>query len=185
MKSHDNTHSIYRREAFGTEEYEIEQAEGIPLFTGALVCVDGMNPVSFVSENAQTQDLEDRTPNPVTETVEVNGTMTAGTDFPAGTYDIEAAGEDFGYITYEVPYEDPYSEGEQSYYSFGVMMEKNPTSEYPAYCSVYKNVVLQRGQLWIPKVIYAGWYPATVSFRRIMTDFITTCIKTGAEHEQR
>ena len=78
--------------------------------------------------------------------------MTAGTDFPAGTYDIEAAGEDFGYITYEVPYEDPYSEGEQSYYSFGVMMEKNPTSEYPAYCSVYKNVVLQRGQLWIPKL---------------------------------
>ena len=142
---HDNTHSIYRREAFGTEEYEIEQAEGIPLFTGALVCVDGMNPVSFVSENAQTQDLENRTPNPVTETVEVNGTMTAGTDFPAGTYDIEAAGEDFGYITYEVPYEDPYSEGEQSYYSFGVMMEKNPTSEYPAYCSVYKNVVLPEG----------------------------------------
>ena len=142
---HDNTHSIYRREAFGTEEYEIEQAEGIPLFTGALVCVDGMNPVSFVSENAQTQDLENRTPNPVTETVEVNGTMTAGTDFPAGTYDIEAVGEDFGYITYEVPYEDPYSEGEQSYYSFGVMMEKNPTSEYPAYCSVYKNVVLPEG----------------------------------------
>lgn len=142
---HDNTHSIYRREAFGTEEYEIEQAEGIPLFNGALVCVDGMNPVSFVSENAQTQDLENRTPNPVTETVEVNGTMTAGTDFPAGTYDIEAAGEDFGYITYEVPYEDPYSEGEQSYYSFGVMMEKNPTSEYPAYCSVYKNVVLPEG----------------------------------------
>ena len=142
---HDKTHSIYRQESFGTEEYEIEQAEGIPLFTGALVCVDGMNPVSFVSENAQTQDLEKRTANPVTEAIDVSGTMTAGTDFPAGTYDIEAVGEDFGYITYEVPYEDSYSEGEQSYYSFGVMMEKNPTSEYPAYCPVYKNVVLPEG----------------------------------------
>lgn len=142
---HDNTHSIYRQESFGTEEYEIERAEGIPLFTGALVCVDGMNPVSFVSENAQTQDLEERIANPVTEAIDVSGTMTAGTDFPAGTYDIEAVGEDFGYVTYEIPYEDPYSDGEQSYYSFGVMMEKNPTSEYPAYCSVYKNVVLPEG----------------------------------------
>ena len=77
---HDNTHSIYRQESFGTEEYEIEQAEGIPLFTGALVCVDGMNPVSFVSENAQTQDLEKRTANPVTEAIDVSGTMTAGTE---------------------------------------------------------------------------------------------------------
>ena len=142
---HDNTHSIYRRESFGTEEYEIERAEGIPLFTGTLVCVDGMNPVSFVSENAQTQNLEERTDNPVTETIDVSGTKTAGIDFPAGTYDIEAVGEDFGYVTYEIPYEDPYSDGEQSYYSFGVMMEKTPTSEYPAYCSVYKNVVLPEG----------------------------------------
>ena len=31
---HDNTHSIYRREAFGTEEYEIEQAEGILCLPG-------------------------------------------------------------------------------------------------------------------------------------------------------
>lgn len=142
---HDNTHSIYRRESFGTEEYEIDRAEGIPLFAGTLVCVDGMNPVSFVSENAQTQDLEERTANPVTETIDVSGTMTAGTDFPAGTYDIQAAEEGFGYVTYEIPYTNPYNENEQLYYSFGIMLEKNPTSEYPAYCSVYKNVVLPEG----------------------------------------
>lgn len=142
---HDNTHSIYRQDSFGTEEYEVERAEGIPLFTGTLVCVNGMNPVSFVAENAQTQDLEERTDNPVTETVDVSGTMTAGTDFPAGTYDIQAVGEGFGYVTYEIPCVSPYNEDEQLYYSFGIMLEKNPTSEYPAYCSVYKNVVLPEG----------------------------------------
>lgn len=142
---HDKTHSIYRQDSFGTEEYEVERAEGIPLFTGTLVCVNGMNPVSFVSENAQTQDLEERTDNPVTETVDVSGTMTAGTDFPAGTYDIQAVGEGFGYVTYEIPCVSPYNEDEQLYYSFGIMLEKNPTSEYPAYCSVYKNVVLPEG----------------------------------------
>ena len=142
---YDSTHSIYRRESFGTEEYEIERAEGIPLFTGTLVCVDGMNPVSFVSENAQTQDLEERTANPVTETIDVSGTMTAGRDFPAGTYDIQAVGEEFGYVTYEIPYTNPYNENEQLYYSFGIMLEKNPAPEYPAYCSVYKNVVFPEG----------------------------------------
>ena len=47
--------------------------------------------------------------------------------------------------TYEIPYINPYNENEQLYYSFGIMLEKNPTSEYPAYCSVYKNVVLPEG----------------------------------------
>lgn len=142
---HDNVHSIYRQESFGTEEYEIEKAEGIPLFTGALVCVDGMSPVSFASENAQIRDLKERIANPVGETVEVSSTMTAGIDFPAGTYDIQAVGEDFGYVTYEICYKNPYSNEEQNYYSFGVMLEKNPTSEYPAYCSLYRNVVLPEG----------------------------------------
>ena len=80
---HDRTHSIYYQESFGTEEYEIEQAEGVPLFKGALVCVDGMNPVSFASENAQTQALESRISNPLAEAVDATGIMTAGVDFPA------------------------------------------------------------------------------------------------------
>lgn len=142
---HDNIHSIYIQESFGTDEYEIKGAEGIPLFTGALICVDGKNPVFFKSENAQTEDLESRIPNPVADQVDVTGTVTAGVDFPAGTYDIQAAGDNFGYVTYEIPYEDPYSEGGQSYHFFGIMLEKDPTDDYPEYCSVYRNVVLPEG----------------------------------------
>ena len=144
---HDSTHSIYYQESFGTEEYEIEQAEGVPLFKGALVCVDGMNPVSFASENAQTQALESRISNPLAEAVDATGIMTAGVDFPAGTYDIQPTGDNFGYITYEIPYEDPYSEGEQSYYSFGIMLEREPSEEYPEYSSAYRNVVLPEGAI--------------------------------------
>ena len=144
---HDSTHSIYYQESFGTEEYEIEQAEGVPLFKGALVCVDGMNPVSFASENAQTQALDSRISNPLAEAVDAAGIMTAGVDFPAGTYDIQPTGDNFGYITYEIPYEDPYSEGEQSYYSFGIMLEREPSEEYPEYSSAYRNVVLPEGAI--------------------------------------
>lgn len=144
---HDSTHSIYNQESFGTDAYEIEQAEGVPLFKGALVCVDGMNPVSFASENAQTQELESRIPNPLTEAVDVTGIMTAGVDFPAGTYDVQPTGDTFGYVTYEIPYEDPYREGEQSYYSFAIMIEQEPSEEYPQYSSSYRNVVLPEGAI--------------------------------------
>ena len=52
-----------------------------------------MNPVSFASENAQTQALESRISNPLAEAVDAAGIMTAGVDFPAGTYDIQPTGD--------------------------------------------------------------------------------------------
>ena len=50
-------------------------------------------------------------------------------------------GDKFGIVFYHIP-----SVDEEEYPpSFSVMMEANPTEEYPEYCSLYKNVVLPEG----------------------------------------
>lgn len=141
---HDAANFITDIVRFGEEEDmgEVNAAEGVKLFAGALICVDGMNPVNLVSENAQTQELQARITNPLTETVEVTGTLTAGKDFPAGTYDIKAKTDgEYGIVFYHTSAQD----GEEYAPSFSVMMEANPTEEYPEYCSLYKNVVLPEG----------------------------------------
>lgn len=139
---HDLSNYITDAVWFGEEEGKVDTAEGVKLFAGAMICVDGMEPVTFISENAQTQELQERMKNPLTESVEIEGTMVAGKDFPAGTYDIKVKTEDsFGVVYYEIP-----AREEGGYApSFSVMMEAEPTEEYPEYCSQYKNVVLPQG----------------------------------------
>ncbi len=141
---HDSANYIVDTVRFGsdTDLGEVDAADGVKLFAGALICVDGKNPVTLASENAQTQEIQARTANPLTETVEVNGSLTAGKDFPAGTYDMKVkTGDKFGIVFYHIP-----SVDEEEYPpSFSVMMEANPTEEYPEYCSLYKNVVLPEG----------------------------------------
>lgn len=139
----DKKHYLSDSRSFGEEEGEITSAEGVKLFYGAVICVDGMHPVSFATENAQTQNMLGRMGNPLTERIEVsNKEVTAGVDFPAGTYDIQVVGEEFGVVQYEVPT----GNQEDSYpYSFSVLMEETPTEEYPNYSSAYKNVVLPEG----------------------------------------
>lgn len=137
----DKAHSLTERQSFG-EEQQIFQVEGVKLFQGALVCVDGLYPVKFSTENAQTQDMGTKEANPLTESYEFSGTAVAGEDFPEGTYDVYAVGDDFGIFQFSldlirVDYTVPFS--------FSTLMEKNPTGEYPGYCSVYKNVVLPKG----------------------------------------
>lgn len=137
----DREHSLTDRRSFGEEE-QIFQVEGIKLFQGALVCVDGFYPVKFSTENAQLQDMGSKEANPLTETYEFSGTAVAGEDFPEGTYDVYAVGDEFGIFQFSldlvrVDYTVPFS--------FSTLMEKYPTEEYPEYCSVYKNVVLPKG----------------------------------------
>lgn len=135
-------HNLYVNETFGKEEYQIEKAEGVKLFAGTVVIVDGMFPVSFSTENGQVQELKERIANPVTESFQISGKALAGQDFLPGTYDIVAIEEESGIFRYNIYRE---SADEDYPLGFSVYMEKNPTAEYPIYCSVYKNVVLPEG----------------------------------------
>ena len=136
----DKEHHISDNRRFG--EKDVYQVENVKLFRGALVCVDGLYPVNFSTKNAQTQDMSTREANPLTEGYEFSGTAVAGEDFPEGTYDVYAVEDDFGVFRFNVNL----IRGDDTVpFSFFTLMEKNPTDEYPTYCSVYKNVVFPKG----------------------------------------
>lgn len=139
---YDAEHLLAVHEMFGTDEYQILQAEGVKLFAGAVVCVDGLFPVKFYTENAQIQNMSERTVNPLTEEIEISGKSLAGEDFPEGTYDIYAVGEAFGIFQFEL---ELVREDYTVPFSLSIFMEENPTEEHPEYCSVYRNVVLPKG----------------------------------------
>ena len=117
----DKEHSISDNRRFGEED--VYQVENVELFQGALVCVDGLYPVNFSTKNAQTQDMGTREANPLTESYEFSGTAVAGEDFPEGTYDVYAVGDDFGVFQFgmdltRVDYTVPFSfyfNGKKSY----------------------------------------------------------------------
>lgn len=162
----DREHGLTDRQSFG-EEQQIFQAEGVKLFQGALVCVDGFYPVKFSTENAQMQDMGSKEANPLTESYEFSGTAVAGEDFPEGTYDVYALGDDFGIFQFSldlirVDYTVPFS--------FSTLMEKNPTGEYPGYCSVYKNVVLPKGAVLESETLQLQLVPSP---EVITTDYIS------------
>lgn len=138
----DASHNLFAHESFS---YEKQKLTGVKLFRGAILCVDGMNAVRFMTENGQVQEMTGRVENPNQITQEISGEAVAGKDFPAGTYDILAQGEKSGIFRYEIPIDD--GERDSYSYSFSVLMEKNATQEYPDYCSVYKNVVLPEGSV--------------------------------------
>lgn len=137
----DARHAAYMTERFGTEEGNISGIEEVPLYKDAIIYVDGMRLVTFKTENGQVQEMTPRQENPLKETVEITGQASAGTDFPAGTYDVVVTGEGFGVFKYEIP-----QEGENAYpLSFSVLMEGSPSEEYPEYSRIYKNVALPEG----------------------------------------
>lgn len=142
FQSSDMEHGLFYAETFRVDSKmgKITESSGKLLYAGAIVYVDGMQPAVFRTENGQVEDMEPRMENPVQAKTEITGRKTAGKDFPAGTYDIEIQGDDFGILKYEIP------NGESPYgHSFEVLMEGNPTADNPQYCKIYKNVVLPEG----------------------------------------
>lgn len=91
----DPVNSIYTYEFFTEEgdEYddELTVLDDVRLYSGALVKVDSYVKMNFYTETGQTQEMVYEE-NPLTETVslERDQTHTAGTDFPAGVYDISS-----------------------------------------------------------------------------------------------
>jgi len=82
----------------GNTEYE-----DVRLFSGAIVTIQSSAVVTFTTENGQIDTMETPTSNELTEEVKIKEkTVTAGKDFPAGTYDIHGL-EGLGIIEYVLP----------------------------------------------------------------------------------
>ncbi len=98
---YDSRHYLSVNDSFHSEEEDTKWVGGVKLFEGAVVCVDGMYPVKFYTENAQLENMGARTANPLTETFEMSGTSVAGEAFPEGTYDVYCIGDSFGVFNFE------------------------------------------------------------------------------------
>ena len=80
--------------------------------------------------------------NPLTESVEIEtGTeVVVGQDFPAGVYDIESTGAEFGLLEMKLD-----EEKEGLFLDSVLLLETNPTQENPNYFSCYKSMILPEG----------------------------------------
>lgn len=139
---YDSRHYLSVNDGFHSEEEETKWIGGVKLFEGAVVCVDGMYPVKFYTENAQLENMGARTTNPLTETFEMSGTSVAGEAFPEGTYDVYCIGDSFGVFNFDLELS---REGYTDSFGMSTLMEANPTNEYPDYCSKYENLVIPAG----------------------------------------
>lgn len=141
LEVNDKDSRIYLSESFGLEEYQASEVGDVRLFDGARVFVRGGSTLAFTTENARVDILRKGQENPMTDSFTVAGIAVAGEDFPEGTYDIIAEGEEFGFVSYQIPPK----EGEDYGYSCYILMDKYQDSEYPEYCAEFKNAVMPAG----------------------------------------
>lgn len=134
FQTYDNPQSADEYISFGRAPSGIEKIQEISLLEGMMVRVSGSG-MRFFSRNAQVDNLAERIENPLTTPVKMSGTYTAGENFPAGTYDIEAVGKKEGNFSYS--YEDKFH---LSFWLRPMYAEENN------YTSLrYRNVVLPEG----------------------------------------
>lgn len=139
---YDSRHYLSVNDSFHSEEEDTKWVGGVKLFEGAVVCVDGMYPVKFYTENAQLENMVARTDNPLIQTFEMSGTAVAGEDFPEGTYDVYCIGDSFGVFNFDLELS---REDHTVPFGISTLMEMNPKSEYPDYCSKHENLVIPAG----------------------------------------
>ncbi len=82
-------YDYYKEEIDEDEDFYYKTKE-VHLYQGSYIKVDGNGTLNLVTESAQTDQLSQRTDNPLTETIKLKKNAVAGKDFPAGTYDITA-----------------------------------------------------------------------------------------------
>ena len=114
----------------------VNQITDMRLYRGAKLEISGDGYLNFYTDNAQ--PMEDGMDNPLTEEVRITEgqVMTAGTDFPAGVYDVLNSGEGL-YLDFEVPNEP--GEDFPTFYMGSVWMN-NAGQEI-----CYKNLVIPAG----------------------------------------
>lgn len=93
------------KEEANDSEYQVYEVADVRLYEGAYVYVSGNSSLRVSTETGQVDQMTEPITNTLTETfemkdVEASTTYTAGTDFPAGMYDLRAA-EGTASIVYE------------------------------------------------------------------------------------
>lgn len=112
------------------------KVKNVRLYQGSLVEVSGKGYISCKTSDANLKKMGEPRGNSLSQEVEVSGVMTAGKDFPAGTYDIVAVnGEGEVNYTFEQDKDDEYG-------AHSVWLSKDPQGEDP---DKYMNMELIEG----------------------------------------
>ena len=146
MQQDDSENSIYYYSYFSEDESDTDAGDyldDVRLYTGGHLKIDTGLVVQFHSENAQTEQMQ-LEENPLTEqvTLKAGNTYTAGTDFPAGWYDVtEASGVDWAELHYKIYLGDLYDKENETlnYENYGLWFYDTDGSES------YRNAVFPEG----------------------------------------
>ena len=146
MQQDDPENSIYYYSYFSEDESDTDAGDyldDVRLYTGGHLKIDTGLVVQFHSENAQTEQMQ-LEENPLTEqvTLKAGNTYTAGTDFPAGWYDVtEASGVDWAELRYKIYLGNLYDEENENlnYENYGLWFYDTDGSES------YRNAVFPEG----------------------------------------
>ena len=146
MQQDDPENSIYYYSYFSEDESDTDAGDyldDVRLYTGGHLKIDTGLVVQFHSENAQTEQMQ-LEENPLTEqvTLKAGNTYTAGTDFPAGWYDVtEASGVDWAELRYKIYLGNLYDEEYENlnYENYGLWFYDTDGSES------YRNAVFPEG----------------------------------------
>lgn len=146
MQQDDPENSIYYYSYFSEEESDTDAGDyldDVRLYTGGHLKIDTGLVVQFHSENAQTEQMQ-LEENPLTEqvTLKAGNTYTAGTDFPAGWYDVtEASGVDWAELRYKIYLGELYDKENETlnYENYGLWFYDTDGSES------YRNAVFPEG----------------------------------------
>ena len=146
MQQDDPENSIYYYSYFSEEESDTDAGnylDDVRLYTGGHLKIDTGLVVQFHSENAQTEQMQ-LEENPLTEqvTLKAGNTYTAGTDFPAGWYDVtEASGVDWAELHYKIYLGALYDKENEdlNYENYGLWFYDTDGSE------AYRNAVFPEG----------------------------------------
>lgn len=130
----DNGNQIFLNQSFGRDEEsgEVLQMNDIRLYNGAVLIFPGDGKLHVRTETGQTQKMQSET-NPLTEQVVLDKAKyyTAGEDFPAGIYDIKAAGSTW--MKYSLYMGELSDESEQNYLKNRIQFEPGGGKE--SYCN--------------------------------------------------
>ena len=146
MQQDDPENSIYYYSYFSEDESDTDAGDyldDVRLYTGGHLKIDTGLVVQFHSENAQTEQMQ-LEENPLTEqvTLKAGNTYMAGTDFPAGWYDVtEASGVDWAELHYKIYLGDLYDKENETlnYENYGLWFYDTDGSES------YRNAVFPEG----------------------------------------
>lgn len=146
MQQDDPENSIYYYSYFSEEESDTDAGnylDDVRLYTGGHLKIDTGLVVQFHSDNAQTEQMQ-LEENPLTEqvTLKAGNTYTAGTDFPAGWYDVtEASGVDWAELHYKIYLGALYDKENEdlNYENYGLWFYDTDGSE------AYRNAVFPEG----------------------------------------